>query len=452
MTRHDDFDRTLAGWFEAEAAAPVSAESLERVLDATRRRRPRPRWLAGPGSHWVGEASAAGSSFSARWIPRLSVGWSTALILLLAMAALVGGAIAVGSRLFEISQLPTGRLGHLAYGIDGDIYLADWDGGNSIRVADGLPHGGPIDCGSFWGEGPMWSPDGRHFAYRSDWGAPCRATGSGKVHLSDAQGRVVASFPGTGWLVSWSPDSARVATWVELSQTIGIYGLDGVRQALLTLPPGLGPTGDYDPVWSPDGASLLIRLGPPSPSVVWEIPIDGRAGRPVQDEDTRSEYEARYSRDGARVAFIPYFESRSLVMAEADGTVLRVLAGAPAEASGPPDGVYHHDPIWSPTADRVAFIWSDGFMFDQSVDPFPRTDELRVVDVASGAMTTLAHSRGLYSFDVIAFSPEGDRILFARRDADDAMSLWSVRADGSDARLLVEGTNWGDWQAAPNGS
>ena len=103
--------------------------------------------------------------------------------------------------------MPTGRLGHLAYGIDGDIYVADWDGRNPIRIADGLPDlGGPIECGSFWGEGPMWSPDGRHFAYRSDSAVPRVARQArARSIISDAQGRVVASFPGTGWLVSWSP-------------------------------------------------------------------------------------------------------------------------------------------------------------------------------------------------------------------------------------------------------
>ena len=81
----------------------------------------------------------------------------------------------------------------------------------------------------------MWSPDGRHLAYRRGGGLDACC---GTVFITDPAGHVVASFPGTGWLVSWSPDSTRVATWVELDKTIGIYGLDGVRRALLPLPPG----------------------------------------------------------------------------------------------------------------------------------------------------------------------------------------------------------------------
>ena len=41
------------------------------------------------------------------------------------------------------APLPTapalGSLGRLAYGLDGDIYVADADGGNQVRIADGTP-------------------------------------------------------------------------------------------------------------------------------------------------------------------------------------------------------------------------------------------------------------------------------------------------------------------------
>ena len=114
MTGHDDFDRTLAGWFEADALSPAPADGLDRILEATRRRRPRPAWLAGPGGHWVGEAQTVGSSSGARSLSRLGLRWSTALILLLVIAALLGGAILVGARLFQPPPLPISRLGHLA--------------------------------------------------------------------------------------------------------------------------------------------------------------------------------------------------------------------------------------------------------------------------------------------------------------------------------------------------
>lgn len=48
MTSHDDFDRTLARWFEAEAASPAPADSLQRVV----RHSPTPAPTGVPRSSW----------------------------------------------------------------------------------------------------------------------------------------------------------------------------------------------------------------------------------------------------------------------------------------------------------------------------------------------------------------------------------------------------------------
>ena len=144
MTAYDDFDRTLAGWLETDSAAPVPRGGLHHVIDATQHRKPRPGWLAGLGSDWVGEAPDVDSSAGAHTPPLLGTRGSIAIILLLATVAIVGGAILVGALVFQPPPLPTGRLGHLAYGLDGDIYVAAWDGANPVRIADGVldPGGG----------------------------------------------------------------------------------------------------------------------------------------------------------------------------------------------------------------------------------------------------------------------------------------------------------------------
>jgi Tol biopolymer transport system component len=459
MIGHDVFDRTLTGWFEAEALAPAPAGGLDRVLDATRRRGPRPALLAIPGSHWVGEGQPTGSSSGARPLPLVRLRWSWALILMLILAAIVGGVIVVGARLLQPTPLPAGRLGHLAYDLDGDIVVADWDGRNPVRIANWNPGGKPA-CQSGYG-GPVWSPDGRYLAYRCRSASESRAftKADGTVNISDPNGNVLASFAGVGDALSWSPDSTQVATWVDWdSRTIGIYGLDGKQQALLALPPGFGPYRDEDPVWSRDGESLLISLRPDpggDPRQTWELPVDGRTPRPLPADDPR-QHEPVYSPDGTRMASTPYSDSSSLVIADADGAELRVLPGAALgpctgqwATCGPQEGATYDDPVWSPAGDRIAFTWSwsrAGSYYDKDGNPLPRPHELRVVDVASGKTTTLAADSGV---SAIEFSPEGDRILFLRTDADGVDALWSVNADGSDAQPLVAGTNSGDWQLLP---
>lgn len=348
-----------------------------------------------------------------------------------AVAAVVVVTLALGvglasQRRLSAAPLPTaptlGSLGRLAYGAHGDIYVTDSHGRNRVRIANGVPADGGPACRNYWN--PFWSPDGRYLAYRGGGhSGSCQET----VNISDPGGHRVASFPGSGWLISWSPDSTRVATWVRFGHTIGIYGLDGVRQALLTVPPGVMEPGDFDPVWSPDGASLMVPGGV-------EIPVDGSAPRVLPADDPRSRDSAHYSPDGSRVAWLHYgFPggytriTASLVVAGADGSQARVLIQAGVQGF-----------VWSPTGDRIAF---------ESVTDGGRTSELRMVDVASGTVTSLADGGGADALGVIEFSPEGDQILFSRTGAKGVTSLWSVQADGSDPHQLVAGSGSGDWQS-----
>ena len=123
---------------------------------------------------------------------------------------------------------------------------------------------------------------------------------------------------------------------------------------------------------------------------------------------------------------------RSLVIAEADGTVLQVID----------DDSWYESVVWSPSGDRVLFSWTP------LVDIGP---ELRLVDIGTGQVTTLASEPGI---SPLGFSAEGDRILFSTRGFDEGPdgpivvdgALWSMNADGSDPQLLVPNTTWGQWQ------
>ena len=187
-------------------------------------------------------------------------------------------------------------------------------------------------------EGSIWSPDGRYLAYWGNWG--CQNDDSdawGNVMISDPEGNVVASFPGQGWLISWSPDSTRVAVWILWGETIGVYGLDGERQTVLTVPPGMMAPGDYDPVWLPDGESLMVPYGV-------EVPLDGSTPRKLPWADAHEGW-ATYSPDGSRVAYSPDSPAAarttpdgSLVVAAADGSHPREVSGDWTTASVTPYG------------------------------------------------------------------------------------------------------------------
>ena len=295
--------------------------------------------------------------------------------------------------------------GTLAYALDGDIYVADPDGSNAVKIADGRS---TEDCygwsGEYWAEGPMWSPDGRYLAFRRFTGCSSEENPRDVV-ISDAEGNVVATFPSMGWGIAWSQDSTRVAVWDTLHETIGVYGLDGVRQTQLT---ETIESGDHDPMWMPSGTSLVLTNV--------EFPLDGGTPRQLPLPAPAVGRSIAYSPDGSLVA---YGTRRSLTVARSDGSEPREVFG---------DGAF--DPTWSPTGDRIAFS----------------TDEVRVLDMATGSVTPLTDVERASILQVIGFSPEGDRILFSKSDADGGgSSLWTVGVDGSDARLLVAETMHGEW-------
>ena len=137
------------------------------------------------------------------------------------------------------------------------------------------------------------------------------------------------------------------------------------------------------------------------------------------------------------------------MIADADGTELRVLPGAVNGPDGPGKGAVYQNLVVSPTGDRVAFIWMPA-AYNSTSDPALSVYELRVIDVATGAVTTLSHETGEVPIGTIRFSSGGDRLLYSTSDVNFVgTSLDSVNVDGSDPQVLVTGTGWGDWQTLP---
>jgi Tol biopolymer transport system component len=249
--------------------------------------------------------------------------------------------------------------GSLAYILDGEVYVADSDGSNAVKIAKGISSD---DCLStdgfeFWADGAMWSPDGRYLAYRR---LPCPAAeeNRGDVVIADAAGNVLAMFPADGWDIGWSPDSTRVAVWDTLFETVGVYGVDGARQAQISLPSGWKPAGDHDPAWLRDGTLAVDAV---------ELPLDGGAAGSLDQAraaEWREDYlvtigQRAFSPDGSHTASV---RNRSLRVEGSDGsgsmTLLTVERGTSLSVIG-----------FSPEGDRILFskdrqsgrsLWSIG--------------------------------------------------------------------------------------------
>jgi len=306
--------------------------------------------------------------------------------------------------------------GALAYGLDGDIYVADPDGMNPVRITDVAALDDDECPGELRYELPSWSPDGRYLAFRGPQGPGCSSpTG---VMITDPQGNVVATIPGqtqTNLMAPvWSPDSTRVAVWDEYWRTIGVYRIDGTRQTQVAIPPGSTPQGDIGFLaWMPDGASLIVDQ--------YEVPLDGGTPRELPFPHTATyDYQPHhYSPDGSLVA---YATRHGLMVARPDGSEPRAVFG--------PVGPYTW--TWSPNGELIALT------ADAPGDPWA-PNELHVVDVATGSVTQVFEGERRAILWVIGFSPDGDRVLFENS------GLWSVGVDGSDAHQ-VAGSGDGTWR------
>ncbi len=442
MTRHDDFDRTLADWFEADAVSPTPVDGLDRILDATRGRKPLPAWLAGPGSRWAGTGPSAELGLSGRRLTGLGLRWSTVVVMFLLGLAIAAGAILVAGQHPPVELADPGS--RLAYVRDGVLYVADWDGRNPVQVS---PWPVPDGCNGPSIDTNAWSPDGRYFAYRSGFEPDCVPT----VQISDAQGNAISGFSaGIGGNVAWAPDSRRVVAWGTEDGAIEIHGVDGVLQSQLTLPAGYCLCGDRDPEWNHDGTAILMKMaqGGVMPTQYWRLPIPGGSPSPlIESTFMPPNCCLVYSPDRTKAA---WWSDGQLLVAGTDDMTLPIAAVKATEMG---------QPIWSPRGDRIVVtttrdqvLGADGYVATGRQD-------LIVLDLASGATRTLmtepaqfGTTQPLGAIHPTSISPDGEQILLWRADAAGTGSLWTMNMDGSGARELVHDIDWGEWQPRPVGS
>jgi len=277
------------------------------------------------------------------------------------------------------------------------LYSVGADGTNRRRVVAGVERIGAL----------LWSPDSTRFAFTT-----AEFPGDTLLHTARADGSDVVAIESTPVLadVLWSPDGRHVAYRMSSTTWFGAYEL---RCALANGTDRWTVSGGGNVAlgikWSPDGARLLYRADEESPDVIalYSVAPDGSGRRRLSgDLDPGGEVLGGFacSADGAHVAYAmarrPY-GAVELYIAPLGGGVPRLVSDEPAGVGiwtafawsrdgavlaflTEAEGLFTFDPsddrpveidldvvpgfVWSPVGLRLAYRTADGTLHAFSVE------------------------------------------------------------------------------------
>ncbi len=155
---------------------------------------------------------------------------------------------------------------------------------------------------------------------------------------------VLAAIPLLG-AASTSPQKIVFARVFPSPGQIGLYvaARDGSGERLLLS----SPDADYDPVWSPDGASIVFTSDREGSADLFRVTPDGTGLERITDDPAYDD-QAAFSPDGARLAFVT-----TRAGGTADIWILDLKTRRARPLTSGPGGDFR--PAWSPDGQWIAF-------------------------------------------------------------------------------------------------
>lgn len=323
---------------------------------------------------------------------------------------------------------------------------------------------------------PARSPDGRSVAFIAQDNPG--GTWTLYTQKSDGNGpRAITEGKHSALRPVWSPDGRYLAFLQQTDTTCTIMQIEHATRAtelLGTCNLRMSP----DLAWSPDGASLAITdqavAGAPSSIFLVDKATGARRQITFPEATTSGDHGARFSHDGAHIAFmralLPHSEDLHVVRL-ADGEVRRlthdygVTLGhtwhsddqhviVSSNRTGPFQlwqiALADETPIWLPISAgftlRNPTMHTDGTLLFSS---WEYTVDLTVADLSISLGDTEPFFASSFYDDSPAFSPGGDRVAFLSWRSG-SMQVWVAERDGSELHVLTD--LQGSWPGPPRWS
>lgn len=299
---------------------------------------------------------------------------------------------------------------------EGDLYLIQPNGEGKRKLASGemlqtiafSPR--RVQMGQDFYSWPVWSPDGNQIAcFRVLVGVDGPTDG---LYIFDARSaQVLHAYqePGLRPIYAyWAPNSQNLAVLLSGSGSLslGLWPVTGQQR-----PKTVATGAPFYFHWRTDARALLAHTGGDA---------EASAGHSISVIDLESGERRMVSRapaafgppswssDGRWLAYGDLSSDRetaTLMIAKADGSAPKSMGQLPVKMAME----------WSPTQPLLA-VATSSFVGD------PLLEELKIVDISSGKTRALVKD----NFAAYFWSPDGGRILYAKRKLDADLWTWVV--------------------------